>query len=66
MEKRKFEFEKYADMHDEKEVTGKDGTKVMVRDHISYAEKEAMANEMAENMIMIHDESCVYESSEYN
>jgi len=66
MEKRKFEFEKYADMHEEKEVTGKDGTKVTVRDHISYADKEAMANEMAEQLIMIHDDSCVYDSSEFD
>ena len=66
MEKRKFEFDKYADMHEEKEVTGKDGTKVMVRDHVPYATKEAMAHDMAESIIMIHDESCTYESSDYN
>lgn len=65
MEKRKFVLINYADMHEEKEVTGKDGTKVTVRNHIPYSEKEAMAYEMAERMIIIHDESCVYISSAF-
>lgn len=66
MEKRKYELGKYADMHEEKEIAGKDGTKVTVRDHIPYAEKEAMGNEMAENMVMVHDDSCTYLSSQEN
>lgn len=66
MEKRKFEFEKYADMHEEKEVTGKDGIKVIVQDHIPYAEKEAMATEMAEILVMTHDNSCAFESYEFD
>ena len=65
MEKRKFEFDRYAEMHDEKEVTGKDGTKVTVRNHIPYAEKEQMAIEMAEVLMMTHDDSCMFESHEY-
>lgn len=65
MEKRKFEFDRYAEMHDEKEVTGKDGTKVTVRNHIPCAEKEQMAIEMAEVLMMTHDDSCMFESHEY-
>ena len=65
MEKRKFELEKYADMHEEKEVTGKDGIKIMVRDHIPYADKEEMAKDMAARIMIIHDDSCIYDSSEY-
>ena len=51
-------------MHEEKELTGKDGTKIMVRDHISYADKIQMARDVIENYVMIHDDSCCYESHE--
>ena len=65
MEKRKFEFDRYAEMHDEKEVTGKDGTKVTVRNHISYSDKEQMAKEMIDYLVMTYDDSCIYDSYEY-
>ena len=62
MAKKKIDFSKYADLHESKEITGKDGTKVTVRDHIPYADKIAMATEIIENYVMIHDDSCCYES----
>ena len=65
MQKTKIDMSKYADMHEEKVLTGKDGQTITVRDHISYAEKEAMAQEIAENVLTIHDDSCVYESYRY-
>ena len=64
MKNKKFGLKKYNDMHDEITVQGKDGTEVTVRDHIPYTEKENMARELSEVMIMIHDDSCIYESSE--
>lgn len=66
MEKRKYDMSKYADQHTEVRVGGVDGEEIIVRNHIPYEEKEKMATEMAEHMIMIHDDSCVYQSSEYN
>jgi len=66
MEKKKFDLSSYADAYKEMTVKGDDGTIVMVRDHIPYVEKEEMAREMAERLIMIHDDSCVYKSSEYS
>lgn len=65
MEKIKFELDKYADMHSETDVVGKDGTKITVRNHIPFSEKEAMAKEMAMVLIIVHDDSCLYDSSEY-
>lgn len=61
MRKHKVEFKKYADMHDEVEVVGKDGTKVMVRTHIPYADKLKLSQEMLEQGLMIHDDSICYE-----
>lgn len=65
MEKRKIDLSKYAEQYEIQTVEGTDGTKVVVRSHIPYAEKEQMARELAERMIVIHDDSCVYLSSEY-
>ena len=65
MEKKKFDLKKYADMCEEVTVQGKDGTEVVVRDHIPYEEKLAFAQEMAEMTIMIHDDSCAYDSFEW-
>ena len=48
MEKRKIDMSKYADMHDEKVIKGKDNTDIVVRNHIPFSDKEAMATEMAE------------------
>ena len=61
MRKHKIDFKKYAGMHDEVEVTGKDGTVVTVRTHIPYAEKLSLAQELLERGLMIHDESICYE-----
>lgn len=66
MAKKKIDFKKYADMHEETELTGKDGTKVKVRDHISYENKIEMCREILENCIMIHDDSCCYENVNIN
>lgn len=66
MEKRKYDLSKYADEHREACVRGEDGTEVTVRDHIPYAEKENMAHEMAERLIVIHEDSCVFQNSEYD
>lgn len=62
MKSKKINFKKYADMHDEKEITGKDGTVILVKNHISYADKVQMARDVIENCVMIHDDSCCYES----
>lgn len=62
MKKKKINFKKYADMHEETELVGKDGTSITVRNHISYADKVQMAKEVIENCVMIHDDSCCYES----
>lgn len=62
MQKKKIDFKKYADMHEDIELTGKDGTAVTVRDHISYANKVAMAKEIVENNVMIHDDSISYKN----
>lgn len=64
MKKKKIGLKKYADMHDEKEFAGKDGTLIHVRDHIPYEKKEEMARDMAEHTLMIHDDSCVYVSEQ--
>ena len=66
MEKRKIDMSKYADMHDEKVIKGKDNTDIVVRNHIPFSDKEAMATEMAERLLVIHDESCVYTSKDLN
>lgn len=62
MKKKAIDFKKYADMHENKEIVGVDGTKVVVRDHISYANKVAMAVALVEANVMIHDDSVCYES----
>lgn len=62
MKKKAIDFKKYADMHEDKEIVGMDGTKVIVRDHISYANKVAMAVALVEENVMIHDDSVCYES----
>lgn len=62
MKKKAIDFKKYADMHENKEIVGTDGTKVVVRDHISYANKVAMAVALVEANVMIHDDSVCYES----
>lgn len=62
MKKKAIDFKKYADMHENKEIVGTDGTKVIVRDHISYANKVAMAVALVEENVMIHDDSVCYES----
>ena len=61
MRKKKIDFKKYADLHEEIELTGNDGTKIQVRNHISYADKIQMARDVIENCVMIHDDSCCYE-----
>ena len=66
MRKKKFDMSKYADMHEEKDVIGKDGKTIVVRNHISYADKNQMATDMAEHLIMIHEDSCVYLSYAYD
>lgn len=62
MRKRKINFKKYADLHEETELIGKDGTSIIVRNHISYADKIQMAKDVIENCVMIHDDSCCYEN----
>lgn len=64
MRKKKIDFKKYADMHDETELTGKDGTAIVARSNISYADKIEMAKWIVENYVMIHDDSISYESHE--
>lgn len=61
MRKHKIEFKKYADMHEEVEVVGKDGTKVTVRTHIPYEDKCKMVRELLEEGLMVHDDSICYE-----
>lgn len=58
----KIDFKKYADAHESKVIKGKDGTEITVRDHIPYEQKVKMAQEMVEEIVMIHDDSCTYES----
>ena len=65
MQKTKIDMSKYADMHEEHEFKGKDGTVITVRDHIPYEQKEQMAQEIAEAVLVIHDDSCVYVSHTY-
>ena len=64
MKKQKIDFAKYADTHEETELIGADGTKIMVRDHIPYEDKKQMARELVERCVIIHDDSCCYESFE--
>lgn len=63
MDKKKFDMKNYADAHKEKVCKANDGTEVIVRDHIAYADKEKMAEELLENTIVIHEDSCVYTAS---
>ena len=62
MKTKKINFKKYADMHDEEKLVGNDGTEIVVRNHISYADKVHMAEEVIEDCVMIHDDSCCYEN----
>ena len=65
MEKRKYNLTKQEPtIHDI--PVSYSGELIHVVDRISYSEKEAMATEMAERLIITHDDSCVYESSEYD
>ena len=66
MQKHKIDMSKYADMHEEKKIVGLDGTEIIVRNHIPYTEKEQMAAEMAEKVLMVHDDSCMYTSNAYD
>lgn len=66
MEKRKFDLSKYADDYECVRIDGRDGEFISVRSHIPYVEKENMAREMAERLVVIYDDSCVYKSSEYD
>ena len=61
MRKHKVDFKKYADMHADVEVIGKDGVKVVVRTHIPYADKVKMAQEILELGLLVHDDSMLYE-----
>ena len=63
MEKRKIDLTKYADMHEEKTFKGNDGTEIAVRNHISFVDKEALANELVSSTVADHDGSCVYTSA---
>ena len=62
MEKKKIDFAKYGEMYNESEISGQDQTKVNVRNHIPYADKYRMAQELAEQILMIHNDSCTYDS----
>ena len=64
MRKKKIDFKKYADMHEEKKLTGNDGTEITVRNHIPYEDKVQMARDVIENCVIVHDDSCCYESYE--
>lgn len=66
MEKRKYELSKYADMHTEKEIIGSDGVHVTVVNHISYVDKEQMANAIAQVTLSLYNESCAYENAGYD
>ena len=66
MEKQKIDMSKYADMHKEEKFKGTDDIEITVRDHIPYEEKENMARELIEMALVIHDDSCVYLSNEYD
>lgn len=59
-------LKKYADMHEEKTLTGADGVEVTIRTHIPYADRIAFAKEWAENTIIEHDDSCLYTGYEKN
>ena len=61
MRKIKVNFKKYADTHEETELIGKDGTKIIVRNHIPYEDKIQLCRDVIENCVMIHDDSCCYE-----
>ena len=58
----KIDFKKYADRHEETELVGNDGTKIVVRSHIPYEDKMQLCRDIIENCIMIHDDSICYEN----
>ena len=63
MEKRKY------DIHVEEQLVAniKSGdVSIGAVQHIPYKEKEHMATEMAENVLTIHDDSCMFENHEYD
>lgn len=62
MEKKKIDFAKYGEMHEEKQITGEDGTVITARNHIPFTSKVEMAQAVAANVVMLHDDSCTYES----
>ena len=64
MKKKKINMKKYKDMHTEVTIAGDDGTEITVRTRIPYEDKIAMATELAEQTIMIHDDSALYISHE--
>lgn len=65
MRKKKIDFSKYANAAVMTEVTGADGVTIQVRNHISYQDKVQMATDLVENCLMVHDDSCCYESHEF-
>ena len=64
MRKKKYNMSKYANYCSEEIFTGTDGTEIVVRNHIPYEEKVSLAREMAEQILMIHDDMCCYYSYE--
>ena len=64
MEKIQIDASKYADMHNEIEVTGLDGTVLSVRNHISMANRMELAQDAARMTLRIHDDSAWYETPE--
>ncbi len=65
MEKRKYDLDKYADLHKEDIVRGVDGTEVTVRNHIPYEKKEELVHELLIHTIGIHEDSCAYTSEAF-
>ena len=47
-------------------MIGKDGTKIMVRNHIPYEDKIQLCRDVIENCVMVHDDSCCYEGININ
>lgn len=52
----------YANACEEKELTGRDGVKVIVRSHIPYEQKIEFVRSVAEENIMVHEDSCCYKN----
>lgn len=62
MEKIKIDMSPYKDMHEEKEIEGRDGVKLTVRTHIPSADKLAFAKEALAVTMEIHEDSVCYDS----